>query len=100
MYFSHTFVPSPGTTPKADDFCIQSPTTFVFKSDDFPDVDSPKVVDIPSPLPLIPEQHRTSLAHIGTCPRDTTAPSAITWMAINERLGTGRLGTVILVFHL
>jgi hypothetical protein len=28
MYFPHTFVPSPGTTPKADDFCIQSLTTF------------------------------------------------------------------------
>jgi hypothetical protein len=28
MYFSHTFVPSLGTTPKADNFCIQSPTTF------------------------------------------------------------------------
>jgi hypothetical protein len=28
MYFSHTFVPSPGTTPKADNLCIQSPTTF------------------------------------------------------------------------
>jgi hypothetical protein len=28
MYFSHTFVPSPGTTPKANDFCIQSQTTF------------------------------------------------------------------------
>jgi hypothetical protein len=28
MYFSHTFVPSPGTTPKANDFHIQSPTTF------------------------------------------------------------------------
>jgi hypothetical protein len=28
MCLSHTFVPSPGTTPKADDFCIQSPTTF------------------------------------------------------------------------
>jgi hypothetical protein len=28
MYFPHTFVPSPGTTPKADDFRIQSPMTF------------------------------------------------------------------------
>jgi hypothetical protein len=26
--FPHTFVPSPGTTPKADDLRIQSPTTF------------------------------------------------------------------------
>jgi hypothetical protein len=28
MYFPHTSVPSPGTTPKANDFHIQSPTTF------------------------------------------------------------------------
>jgi hypothetical protein len=28
MYFPHTPVPSLGTTPKADDFHIQSPTTF------------------------------------------------------------------------
>jgi hypothetical protein len=28
-------------------------------------------------------------------PRDTTAPSAVTWKANYGRLGTGRLGTVI-----
>jgi hypothetical protein len=28
MYFPYTSVSSPGTTPKANDFCIQSPTTF------------------------------------------------------------------------
>jgi hypothetical protein len=28
-------------------------------------------------------------------PRDTTAPSAVTWKASYGRLGTGRLGTII-----
>jgi hypothetical protein len=42
----------------------------------------------------------TSLRRVGTCPHDTTAPSTITWMAINGRLGTGRLGTVISVYYL
>jgi hypothetical protein len=32
----------------------------------------------------------------GTGPRDATAPSAITWMAIFGRLGTRRLGTAFL----
>jgi hypothetical protein len=80
MYFPHTSVPSPGTTPKANNF---------------PDVDSQKVVDLPLLPPLIPQQHQ-SLGHIGTGPRDTMAPSAVMWAAIYERLGTGRLGTVIL----
>jgi hypothetical protein len=31
---------------------------------------------------LRPERHRTSCGHIGTGPRDTTAPSAITWTPI------------------
>jgi hypothetical protein len=37
-----------------------------------------------------------SLRHIGTGPRDTMAPSSITWIPIYGRLGTRRLGTVIL----
>jgi hypothetical protein len=77
----HTSVLSPGTTPKADDFL---------------DVDSMKVVDFQSPPSLIPEWHQTSLGHIGTDPHDTTAPSAIMWIPIYRRLGTRRLGTVIL----
>jgi hypothetical protein len=64
------------------------------KSDDFPNVDSPKVDDFLLLSPLAPQQHRTSFGHIGTHPHDTTAPSTVTWMAINGRLGTGRLGIV------
>jgi hypothetical protein len=50
----------------------------------------------PCPPPLLPQQHQTSLGHIGTGPRDAMAPSAITWAPIYGRLGTRRLGTVIL----
>jgi hypothetical protein len=89
MYLPNTSVPSPGTTPKADNFHTQ-------KSNDFPDVDSPKVIDFLLLPLLIPQQHWTSLGHIGTGPCDTTASSAVMWMAINGRLGTGKLGTVIL----
>jgi hypothetical protein len=66
------------------------------RSDDFLDVDSPDIIDFPLLPPLIPQQHRTSLGCIGTGPCDTTAPSAITWIPIYGRLGTRRLGTVIL----
>jgi hypothetical protein len=60
------------------------------------DVDSPKVVDLPLLPPLVPQQHRMCLGCIRTGPCDTMAPSTVTWMAIYGRLGTGRLGTVIL----
>jgi hypothetical protein len=79
MYFPHTSVPSPETTPKADNF---------------PNVNSPKVIDFSLLSPLAPQQYQTSFRCIGTHPHDTTAPSAVTRMAINGRLGTGRLGTV------
>jgi hypothetical protein len=39
MYIPNTFVPSPGTIPTADNFHTQ-------RSDDFPKVDSPNVVDL------------------------------------------------------
>jgi hypothetical protein len=89
MYFPHTSVPSPGTTLKGQQLSYS-------KSDDFPEVNSLNVVDFLRPPPLIPQQHRTSLGHIGTDPCDTTAPSAIMWIPIYGRLGTRRLGTVIL----
>jgi hypothetical protein len=37
-----------------------------------------------------------SLRCIGTAPHDTAAPSAVMWIPIYGRLGTRRLGTVIL----
>jgi hypothetical protein len=37
-----------------------------------------------------------NLGCIGTGPRDTTAPSAITWTPIFGRLDTRRLGTAFL----
>jgi hypothetical protein len=37
-----------------------------------------------------------SLGRIGTGLRDTTAPSAVTWIPTYGRLGTRRLGTVLL----
>jgi hypothetical protein len=89
MYPPLTSVPFPGITPKADDF-------YTRQSDDFLDVDSPKVVDLRSPPSLGPEWHWTSRGHIGTGPRDTTVPSAITWTPIYGRLGARRLGTVTL----
>jgi hypothetical protein len=46
----------------------------------------PDVVDFPPPHPLLPRQHWTSLGHIRTGPRDTMAPSAITWTPIYRRL--------------
>jgi hypothetical protein len=88
MYFSHTSVPSPGTTLKGRQLSYS-------KSDDFPEVDSPIVVDFLRPPPLIPQPHRTSLGRIGTCQCDTTAPSAVMWTPIYGRLGDRRLGTVI-----
>jgi hypothetical protein len=60
-------------------------------SDDFPEVDSPIVVDFPRPHPLVPQQHRTDLGRIGTGPRDATAPSAITWTTILGGLVLGGL---------
>jgi hypothetical protein len=68
----------------------QSRRLLYSKSDDFPDVN---FLLLP---PLVPQRHRTCLGRIRTGPRDTTAPSAITWTAIYGRLGTGRLGIVIL----
>jgi hypothetical protein len=88
MYFSHTSAPSPGTTLKDRQLSYS-------KSDNFPEVDSPIIVDFPCPPPLVPQPHRTSLRRIGTCPHDTTAPSAVTWTPIYGRLGDRRLGTVI-----
>jgi hypothetical protein len=73
MYFSHTFVLSPGTTPKADDF---------------PNVDSLKVIDFLLLPLLIPQQHQMSLGCIRTGLCDTMAPSTVMWMAIYRRLGT------------
>jgi hypothetical protein len=80
MYFSHTSIPSPGTTLKADNF---------------PEVDSLKVINFLLLPPLVPQQHQTSHRYIGTCSCDTTAPSAVIWIATCGRLGTRRLGTVI-----
>jgi hypothetical protein len=57
-------------------------------SDDFLEVNSLIVDDFPRPHLLVPQQHRTDLGHIGTGPRDATAPSAITWTTIYGRLGT------------
>jgi hypothetical protein len=71
-----------GPQSKANDFHIQSLTTSR------------------AAHPLFPPQHRTSLGHIGTGLRDTTAPSAIMWTPIYGRLGTRRLGTVILCISL
>jgi hypothetical protein len=94
MYSPHfTSVPSPGITPKANDF-------YTRQSDDFLDVDSPEVDDFHSSPSLGPERHWTSCGHMGTGPRDTMAFSAITWTSINGRLGTGRLGTVTSVYYL
>jgi hypothetical protein len=84
-----TSVPSPRIIPIADDFQAR-------RSDNFPKVDSPVVVDFPTPTPLVPQPHRTNLGHIGTGPCDTTAPSAITWTPIFGRLDTRRLGTAFL----
>jgi hypothetical protein len=55
----------------------------------------PEDVDFPHPHPLLPQQHQTSLGHIGIGLRDPTAPSAIMWTPIYGRLGDRRLGTVI-----
>jgi hypothetical protein len=77
------------TMPKANNFQAQWPN-------DFPEVDSPIVVDFPCPHLLIPQQHQTHLGCIGTGPCDATAPSTITWTTIYGRLGTRRLGTVFL----
>jgi hypothetical protein len=55
---------------------------------DLKPLDSPTVVDFPRPHPLVPQQHRTDLGHIGTGPRDATAPSSIMWTTIYGRLGT------------
>jgi hypothetical protein len=84
MYYPHTSVPFPGTTP-------QSRRPSHSKSDNISDVDSPEVIDIP----LVPRQHWTCLGHIRIGLRGTTAPSTVTWKASYGRLGTGRLGTVI-----
>jgi hypothetical protein len=82
-HLCNTSVQSPETIPKADDFHIHN----------FPDVNSLKVINFP---PLIPQQHWTSLKCIGTGLCDTMAPSAVMWTPSYGRLGTGRLGTVIL----
>jgi hypothetical protein len=75
-----TSVPSPGVTPTTNDFYTDGP---------------PGVIDFRLPSPLRPEWHCMSRRHIGTGPHDTTAPSAITWTPIYERLGDRRPGTVI-----
>jgi hypothetical protein len=78
-----------GTIPKADDFHTQ-------RSNDSPEVDSPNVINFWPPPLLVPQEHQTSLRRIGTCPCDTMAPSTVMWIPIYGRLGTRRLGTVIL----
>jgi hypothetical protein len=79
---------------------IQSWQLLYSKSNNFPDVNSLKVINFLLLPPFIPQQHRMSFRCIGTRLCDTTAPSTVTWMAINGRLGTGRLGTVTLVYFL
>jgi hypothetical protein len=88
MYSPHTSVPSLGTTP-------QNQRPSYSKSDDFLDINSPKVIEtLRLPL-LVPQQHTMCLGHIRIGPCDTMAPSAVTWKASYGRLGTGRLGTAI-----
>jgi hypothetical protein len=89
MYFPHTSVPSPGITLKGQRLSHS-------QSDKFTEVNPLNVINFLHPPPLLPQQHRMSLGCIGTGPRDTTAPSVITWVPIYGRLGTRRLGTVIL----
>jgi hypothetical protein len=55
------------------------------------------VVDIPLPPPLLPLELRTSFGCIGTGPRDSMVPSAVTWTPIYRRLGTRRLGTALYI---
>jgi hypothetical protein len=76
--YSLSSVPSPGITPKADDFL---------------DVDSSEVNDFHPLSSLGPEQHWTSCGRIRTGPCDTMVPSTITWTPIYGRLGTRGLGT-------
>jgi hypothetical protein len=71
------------------------PMTFVFKVQ-WLSRSRLTVIDFPLLPPLVPQQHQMSLRCIGTHPRDTMTPSTVMWMAINGRLGTRRLGTVIL----
>jgi hypothetical protein len=56
-----TSIPSPRTTPKADDFQARW-------FDNFQEVDSLIVVDFLCPPSLVPQQHWMSLGHIGTGP--------------------------------
>jgi hypothetical protein len=93
---------------------IHSPTLFTITSYQTLEVDdsrtpqtsislwesTPTVVDIPLPPPLLPLELWTSFGRIGTSLCDTTAPSAVTWTPIYERLGTRRLGTAFLCISL
>jgi hypothetical protein len=77
-----------GPHPKANDPCIQSPTTFQISTHRESSTSH-------SFHPLVPQQYRTYLGRIRIGPCDTAAPSTVTWKANYGRLGTGRLGTVI-----
>jgi hypothetical protein len=87
--------PSPHLCTISRDY-TQSQRLPHWRPDDFPDVNSLEVDDFCPPSSLGPECHQMSCGCIGTGPRDTMVPSAMTWTPIYERLGTRRLGTVLL----
>jgi hypothetical protein len=64
--------PTPVPTPRVDDYHHQGLTTSISINRRPRHI---KVVDSHLLPPLAPQLHRTSIGYMGTCPRDTTAPS-------------------------
>jgi hypothetical protein len=90
----HMYIPHTSVTPRYHlQGPYQKPTTFIPEG---PTTFQRSTHQMSSTFSLLPHSYLRRPRHIGTGLCNTTAPSAIMWIPIYGRLGTGRLGTVIL----
>jgi hypothetical protein len=78
-----TSTPTPVPTPIVDDYHHQRSMTTISDSRGPLHI---KVIDSRLLPPFAPQPHQTSIGYMGTCPRDTTAPSASCGLMVRRGL--------------